>query len=131
MRKALYSIVVGIYFLLSSGVVVQLHYCMDRLQEIGFFGGDHQDVCGDCGMDMAAASDCCEDRTEVIKLVQDQSIAQASFYSAKFTTELPRPIIDFAPASVFSKVDRQVLDPLDPDIGLDRYRYRRLAVFRI
>jgi len=73
MRKFLSSLLVAFYLILTSGVVVHLHYCMDRLAAVGLFASDHKDACDDCGMDMTEANDCCHDRTDVIKLKQDQT----------------------------------------------------------
>lgn len=131
MRKGIYAIVVAVYLLLSSGVVLQLHYCMDRLAEVGLFASDHQDACGDCGMEMNANNGCCQDRTDVIKLVQDQTFQAVSL-------SLPKLLVADCPVTYLNT--NQVLatqphftpfsdDPPDPVFG--RYRYRTLQVFRI
>ncbi len=131
MRKAFYTIIVSVYLLLSSGLVLQLHYCMDRLAEVGLFHNDHQDACGDCGMEMNAYNDCCQDRTDVIKLVQDQ-------------THAPGPVALLKPILVSPAPDWQLIEqdpvnysvllgqPTPPDLlAVQRYRYRLLEVFRI
>lgn len=130
MRKWIFAIAVPIYMLLSSGVVVHLHYCMDRLAEIGFFVSDHQDVCGDCGMDMNEDNDCCHDKTDVIKLKQDQTVhPYAPVHFKSVSAALPPPLIKSARAVVVNGYPAATPQPEDPISG--RYRYRLIEVFRI
>jgi len=131
MRKGIYAIIVAVYLLLSSGVVVRLHFCMDRLAQIGFFSSDHQDTCDDCGMAMNAENDCCQDRTDVIKLIQDQTFHPVSTDSAKITeVELSTSVFDPFPIQVGQLNPNPIrTNPPDPLVG--RYRYRTLQVFRI
>ena len=131
MRKTVYSLVVAVYFLLSCGVVVQLHYCMDRLQEIGLFADGHEGTCADCGMEMNVDNDCCQDRTEVIKLVQDQSINQAPVLSPKSASEPARGWNAIVQLQKFTFVTDRQFDQLDDRFHQDRYRYRLLSVFRV
>jgi hypothetical protein len=131
MRKGIYAIVVVLYLLLSSGVVLQLHYCMDRLAEIGLFTSDHKDVCDDCGMDMDADNDCCHDRTDVIKLVQDQTYQAGSFSLSKVNiTELPASL-SIPDLVHHSQNDSPLVGSGPPDPLHGRYRYRALRVIRI
>ena len=130
MRKLLFSIFVVFYLILTSGVVVHLHYCMDRLASIALFASDHKDACGDCGMDMTEENDCCHDRTDVIKLEQDQS-TQSSLVP-DFKKIQPESLTFQAnPVCVpLAQVQSRLLNlPGDPISG--RYRYRLIEIFRI
>ena len=131
MRKTIYSLVVGVYFLLSGGVVVQLHFCMDRLAAIALFSDKKADTCDDCGMDMNADNDCCQDRTDVIKLVQDQLTHNQSAQVDRPEYELPDFL--YATAGFFRlPTSSQSTKPLlDTELGHDRYRYRQCSVYRI
>jgi|SanBayMetagenome_1026888.scaffolds.fasta_scaffold03341_4 hypothetical protein len=130
MRKWIFAISVPIYLLLSSGVVVHLHYCMDRLAEIGLFVSNHDDVCDDCGMDMDEENDCCHDRTDVIKLKQDQTRQQHSIIAFKMiSSDLPFQQIRTEEEQVCSDQSYFIAKPDDPISG--RYRYRFIEVFRI
>lgn len=131
MRKTIYSLVVAAYILLSSGVVVQLHYCMDRLQEIGLFADGHEGPCSDCGMEMNDDNDCCQDRTEVIKLVQDQSIQQAPVPSFKNISQLPRAWNEQVDVSEWNISPDRGRCVQNHSFDQDRYRYRLLSVFRV
>lgn len=131
MRKAIYSLVVGVYFLLSCGVVVQLHYCMDRLAEIGLFSDQHLGACTDCGMAMDEANDCCQDRTEVIKLVQDQSVSHSLSLFVKFDSRHTAQLPVFTDADETFEFNRIGVQSARSDSEWGRHRYRRLSVFRI
>lgn len=131
MRKVLYTAVVAVYLLLSSGLVLQLHYCMDRLAEVGLFHSDHRDACEDCGMDMNADNDCCHDRTDVIKLVQDQTHAPAPVTLQKPILAAPTPDWSLlGQLHTDTYVAHTTTQPIDL-LALQRYRYRLLDVYRI
>ncbi|MFN4893417.1 MAG: HYC_CC_PP family protein [Bacteroidota bacterium] len=130
MRKVLFSILVAFYLILTSGVVVHLHYCMDRLAAVGLFASDHKDACDDCGMDMTEENDCCHDRTDVIKLKQDQTAHSSLVANFKKAQAEPLSILPNTVSIPLTKVQHGLLYlPSDPISG--RYRYRLIEVFRI
>ena len=104
---------------------------MDRLQEIGLFADQHEGACDDCGMDMNADNDCCQDRTEVIKLVQDQSIQHAPVSHFKIFPEFTREFNEQAFILKATITEEQNFDTKHEQFYRDRYRYRLLSVFRI
>jgi len=65
MKKALAAILLLMYVTVSTGFVVSLHYCMDRLNsaEIGTSKSDKCDKCG-----MHKDGHCCRDDVKVVKL---------------------------------------------------------------
>lgn len=73
MKKALAVIWVVAYLLLSTGVVVNFHYCMNQLASTQFYGGK-QEVCGRCGMDAETSHGCCRDEIKVIKMDDDHQL---------------------------------------------------------
>jgi hypothetical protein len=130
MRKFLFSLLVAFYLILTSGVVVHLHFCMDRLAAVGLFASDHKDACDDCGMDMTEANDCCHDRTDVIKLKQDQTAQSFLVSNFKRAQAEPLSILPNTVSIPLTKVQHGLLYlPSDPISG--RYRYRLIEVFRI
>jgi len=70
------------YFAFSSGVVINLHYCMDRFDSFSI-GASASDVCGKCGMHTTDANGCCRDELKVIKIDDGQL---ASGIQLKFNT---------------------------------------------
>ena len=73
MKKTLAAILLLVYFTVSTGFVVSLHYCMDRLTstEIGNSKSDKCDYCG-----MHKDGHCCRDDVKVVKLQVLHTISQ-------------------------------------------------------
>jgi len=66
MKRALTAIVLVIYFAVSSGFVVSMHYCMDRLASFQIGESSEHDKCGKCGM--KKERNCCKDEVVIVKL---------------------------------------------------------------
>src|SRR4051812_32941329 len=64
MRRIFAFILLLIYFSLSTGFVVSMHYCMNRFDSAQL-GSSHKDHCHKCGMHNDG---CCRDEVAVIKL---------------------------------------------------------------
>lgn len=82
MKRIVASILLLIYFAVSTGLIVSMHYCMGELDstEIGFASSD---TCSRCGMETSDAGGCCRDEFKVVKLETDQLVAkvlQPDFY---------------------------------------------------
>lgn len=82
MKKGIAFILFIFYFAFSSGVVINLHYCMNKFDS-SKFGAAKSDVCGKCGMHTEDSNGCCHDEVKVIKIQDDQ---QVSSINVKFTT---------------------------------------------
>jgi hypothetical protein len=65
MKKILTSIVLVAYFTVSSGFVISMHYCMDRLDSFEI-GNSSNDKCSKCGMHKNGG--CCKDEVMMVKL---------------------------------------------------------------
>ena len=87
MKKLVLTISFLCYLTVTCGVVVNLHYCMDRLASVHFFG-DESDQCGQCGMLLHENNTCCHDEVKVFKLEQDHNKVSITDYTPVFTTEL-------------------------------------------
>lgn len=74
MRKALIIALASMYLLVSSGIVVNMHYCMGKLASLGI-GHHDSKTCSSCGMDN---NGCCKDEIKVVKL-QDNQETTAGF----------------------------------------------------
>ena len=66
MKKFLVAIIAIMYMGVSSGIAMEIHYCMGKKTGIEFYG-DQKDKCGKCGMS-AKKSGCCNDEHKFIKL---------------------------------------------------------------
>lgn len=79
MKKILAALVLLTYVAFSSGIVVSLHYCMDRFDSVAF-GASDDDECGKCGMEKKDG--CCNEEVVVVKIENSHmasELAQAVF----------------------------------------------------
>jgi len=81
MKKLLTAILLLIYFTVTTGVVVSLHYCMDRFDSVRV-GTEASEKCGSCGMHKGL-NECCWDDVSIVKL-QSAHMA-AAFAPADFS----------------------------------------------
>jgi hypothetical protein len=88
MKKGLATILLLVYIAFSSGVVINLHYCMNRLDS-SKFGAAKSDICEKCGMHKDAANGCCHDEVKLIKIHDDQKTA-----GVNFTFSAPKAFVD-------------------------------------
>jgi hypothetical protein len=89
MKKALVIALASVYLLVSSGVVVNLHYCMGKLSSMGLIHHDSK-TCGNCGMDN---NGCCKDEIKVVKIQDNQDLG-AGFPSIAKAEAVP-PVHSF------------------------------------
>jgi hypothetical protein len=82
MLKFVGILVAMMYMTVTSGVVINIHYCMGEVATVEL-GHNSQDSCSQCGMDN---SGCCHDDVQVVKLCADQ-------LSAKVNHELPQTVL--------------------------------------
>ena len=94
MKKILASIIVITYIVFSCGVVINFHFCMDRLASTSLFGKESR-YCGKCGMHSDDSNGCCRDEVKVVKLGPDQQKAHA------LMVDQPTPILLSHLTSVF------------------------------
>jgi hypothetical protein len=71
MKAVLTTILLAVFFVVNTGFVVNLHYCMDRYHSWEL-GTSEKEKCGTCGMKNSTTNDCCRDEVKLIKLQQDQ-----------------------------------------------------------
>jgi hypothetical protein len=74
MKKLLTAILVFIYFTVSTGFVVSLHYCMDELSSAEL-GARQDQFCERCGME--TDGHCCWDDVKVVKLQFQHTVSEA------------------------------------------------------
>jgi hypothetical protein len=79
MKKIALFILAIIYFAVSSGVVINLHYCMDRFASADFGLTNSGRFCDKCNMPKKQGNNCCHDQVKLIKLHADQHKAGFSF----------------------------------------------------
>lgn len=72
--KKLFTISIAlIYFAVSSGIIVNMHYCMGKFSGVSYQSTD-SNHCHTCGM---TDSDCCHNNIQVVKLADAQNTVAA------------------------------------------------------
>jgi hypothetical protein len=125
-KKALAAILLLVYFTVTTGFSLSVHYCMDEF-ESAQIGSSGDDVCDNCGMHKTDG--CCREEVKVIKLSTSHVISQVPTIDLSLA-EIPVIYSDFFFTSL-QKPSRQ-FPTLDhgPPIA-DQEIYLRNCVFRI
>jgi hypothetical protein len=89
MKRVFAAITLVIYLAVSSGIVINFHYCMDELASVQLYE-TQTSICGKCGMAKKSLG-CCRDEITVIKLTNDQltSTTPASVEAPVFELIIP------------------------------------------
>ena len=91
MKKFIVSILAVLYITTSTGAVVHLHYCMDKL--IGWGLWDNKKMggkCGTCGMNKTGKKkDCCKDENKLVKIEKDQKTTDVNYNLGKPFLNVP------------------------------------------
>lgn len=130
MKRLITLFIALIYLVMSTGFVVNSHYCMGKLSSIEL-GRPEIKKCI-CGMriNYAKKSKCCHSQTEVVKLADAHKLAP-SVTTAVYLFGTKTPFFYFE-SIVFNEV--YVLDnylkKLPPNLH-EQDTYKRISVFRI
>lgn len=73
MKKLLILLTAVLYLGLTSGVMVNIHYCMGRVADVDY-GRAADDKCSNCGMEQKDG--CCKTEHKFIKSTTDQLFAK-------------------------------------------------------
>jgi len=130
MKKAILSISFICYQVITSGIVINSHYCMNRLASTDLFGAEVKQ-CGSCGMDMHQSNSCCKDEMKFVKLVQDQTVHPLISYSIPSL----EAIIGFPSLFIETNVENDITQHHflnhSPPLLSEQDTYLRNNVFRI
>lgn len=74
MKKVILVFLTLLYGVMSSGITLNLHYCMGRLTNVEW---GSVSTCASCGQ-KKMASHCCTDKTQYVKLTVDQNVNDVS-----------------------------------------------------
>ncbi|GAB4092422.1 hypothetical protein GCM10028786_13480 [Flaviaesturariibacter terrae] len=116
------------YFTVSTGFVVNMHYCMDRFHSWQL-GSTDSDKCATCGMSVKK-NKCCHDQVKVLKLQQDAP--GAYYFLAAFAAPANVPTLQhWMPAPLAVTLPRPATPIHGPPLLSKQDTYLRNAVFRI
>ncbi|MBY0480237.1 MAG: hypothetical protein K2Q21_02690 [Chitinophagaceae bacterium] len=132
MKKFIVSIFAILYLGLSTGATVHMHFCMGKLVGSDLWHSEQSGVCGKCGMEKTNSKNkCCKDEHKVVKIVQDQKVADAAYHAVQL---IPVEILlnHFSIPQIFvsSSIEENPnsnAPPLDYQVPI----YIRNCVFRI
>jgi hypothetical protein len=129
MHRFLLAIAVFVYGLTSLGWVLDIHYCMGKVDAVHLFEKE-KSSCGTCGMSAEESEGCCHDEAALVMLIQDQkppvtlkfNLESPVFYLIPVVALLNKP--DFLQRSTFVQ-----LESAPP--GFNNPLFLRYRVFRI
>ena len=126
MKKAVIAILALLYIITTSGVVVNVHYCMGAVASVTY-GHEAPESCGKCGM--IEKDGCCHSELKVVKLddVHQQAVKAAQ---TEQVAELPVAYFEAAVAG-FNSHNNFVNSYHSPPDNRDNVIYLHTGVFRI
>src|SRR5687768_12258850 len=77
MKKALSLFIALLYLATSSGLALQVHYCMDNVAGVTL-AQEEEGSCGKCGMEKSSGS-CCKDELKFVKLEDAHKLLIADY----------------------------------------------------
>ena len=86
--KKFFAIILALsYLTASSGAIVNLHYCMDKLISWDF-SQKHRSMCNNCGMEKKDHKGCCRDEHKILHIDKDQKATQTSYEFSKIFSDV-------------------------------------------
>lgn len=130
MKRILTSIIALVYFVISSGLVMSIHYCMGKISSVDL-SHNSTETCV-CGMSLKETSSkgCCKTEVKMMKL-EDNHKATYAFYDVQTPVILlPKSI------SLFEQIDevtsaKVYADINGPPLLSEQDAYLFNCVFRI
>ncbi len=133
MRKILFSILAVLYFGLSTGATIHMHYCMGKLVESALWHNSSKvgDKCSNCGMSNKK-SKCCKDEHKHLQIEKDQKANDLNSQNFSFSEVqiLNTPFFEYKTAIRNSLFGLNSYANAPPD-NLFVPIYIRIQVFRI
>ncbi len=100
LNKITIFIVALLHITTFSGVMINMHYCMDEFVEWNFSHNKNQ-KCSKCGMQESESKGCCKDQQKFLKIDTEQKIADATFQLPLITSSSAILNTSFELASVY------------------------------
>jgi hypothetical protein len=90
LKKVLISIIAVFYLVVTTGLVMNIHYCMGKISSVTFsHEKDHDDgTCSKCGMSKTG-NHCCKDDVKTVKLNDSHQASAFAFELASISATTP------------------------------------------
>lgn len=92
MKKTVILLLAVLYITLTSGVMVNIHYCMGRIAAVNY-GHEEDKNCGKCGMDQKEG--CCQTEHKLLKAGGDHLNVQKLTAFFPIPSDVPPEFPDF------------------------------------
>ena len=131
MKKFLVVILSILYMATASGATIHIHYCMDKLVEIGL-GSKDGERCAGCGMEKHSkvSNACCKDVYKQVKTDKDHKVAEPVVFLMQADALTPVAYIGLPQIFVPSIIEKLPVSHAPPGIGKVN-TYILHCVFRI
>ena len=130
MKKVVVPILLICYLAVSTGVVVNLHYCMNKLASTEIFGSESKQ-CGKCGMHTDDSNGCCHDEIKIVKMDDDQKLTASISFNLPAIDALVHQVSDFIAASFYNAPEARHYQNHSPPLIAVQDIYLQNSVFRI
>lgn len=130
MKKFIATISFLLYLGMTTGVVVNFHYCMNTLASADVFGREAK-VCGKCGMDVDSSMGCCRDEVKVIKMEDDHQPAVSLMLAIQAPAIVPTDYSDYFSAFIPEPLPKGSLNNHSPPLLSEQDTYLQNRVFRL
>jgi hypothetical protein len=98
-KKGLIFLLAIIYITLTSGIVVNIHYCMGRVAGVTY-GAETEHRCDKCGME--AKKGCCGTEHKLVKADGDHIYAKSISAPLTLAVLMPKVFPDYISAIIYS-----------------------------
>ncbi len=130
MKKITVVILLICYLAVTSGVIINFHYCMNRLASAKLYE-QKSNECGKCGMHTEDSDGCCHDEVKIIKMDDDQHVGFGFSYSLPSIDALSHETSEFIIASFYNvPLLRHYQNHSPPNLSAQD-TYLQNSVFRI
>lgn len=130
MKKIWIPIVLTCYLAVSSGVIINFHYCMNRLASTELFAAKGK-KCGKCGMNMHKDNGCCRDEVKIVKMDDDQKTNPVVAFDLPSFDNLYQVPSAFISASFTNTFEKRHYQDHSPPLLTGQDTYLQNNVFRI
>jgi hypothetical protein len=130
MKKILVAISAVCYLVVTCGVLINSHYCMDRLASTTFYVGNPK-KCGQCGMEIHESNGCCRDEVQLVKMHDDQNKTLVASFDIPAIEPVAIVPSEFIAAAFYNINEQRHFHNHSPPLLSEQDTYLQIGVFRI